>query len=169
MQMKFVGLVSLAVVGLSSLGCTRPPAEESAATPSTPESICQAAVAEKHSVAPDTITLQFGRTDEGGTAYAYTLDEGTRGTCRVLDDGTIEYVQTAEEAGAGEAMPQEMLETACREAVAEQYSVAPDTIELVFGRSDEGGSAFAYTLANGTQGTCRALDDGTIDYIQEAS
>lgn len=169
MQMKLVGLMSLAVLGLSSLGCTRPDTEAPTASPTTPEAICQAAVAEKHSVAPEAITLQFGRSDEGGTAYAYTLEDGTQGTCRVLDDGTIEYVQTAEESGAGTALPQEMLETACREALAEQYSAAPDTIELVFGRSDEGGSAFAYTLGDGTAGTCRVLDDGTIDYIQESA
>ncbi|MBD0336791.1 MAG: hypothetical protein ICV62_14980, partial [Cyanobacteria bacterium Co-bin13] len=151
-----------------SLSCTRPPAEESTTTPGTPEAICQSAVAEKHSVAPDAVTLQFGRTDEGGTAYAYSLTDGTQGTCRVLDDGTIEYVLTTDEIGGEDGFPQETLETACREALAQQYRVAPDTIELIFGRTDEGGSAFAYTLANGTSGTCRVLDDGTIDYLEEA-
>lgn len=60
------------------------------------------------------------------------------------------------------------LEATCREAVAGKYGLAGGDVTLQFGRTDEGGSAYGYTLPDGKTGTCRVLDNGTIDYLEES-
>ena len=60
-------------------------------------------------------------------------------------------------------------EDACRTAIAAQYKVAADTLQLQFARADEGGAAYQFTLEDGSSGLCRASGDGTVDYIQPDS
>lgn len=60
------------------------------------------------------------------------------------------------------------LEATCREAVAGKYGLAGDEVTLQFGRTDEGGSAYGYTLPDGRTGTCRVLENGILDYLEEA-
>lgn len=59
------------------------------------------------------------------------------------------------------------LEGVCRNALAAQYQVVPSGVTLQFARRDEGGNAYGFTLPNGRQGTCRVLDNGTVEYIVE--
>ncbi|MGD1941619.1 MAG: hypothetical protein ACFB0G_09925 [Leptolyngbyaceae cyanobacterium] len=51
---------------------------------------CQQAIAAE---LDESVNLEFARTDEGGSAYSYTLVDGSPGTCRVTHDGIVEYVQ----------------------------------------------------------------------------
>ena len=55
------------------------------------EASCQEAIMAELGESPE--SLEFARTDEGGSAYGYTLPSGSTGTCRVTYDGIVEYVQ----------------------------------------------------------------------------
>ncbi len=56
------------------------------------------------------------------------------------------------------------LETACQEAVLAESGESAESLE--FARTDEGGSAYGYTLSGGSTGTCRVSYDGIVEYVQ---
>lgn len=57
------------------------------------EGACRDALAARYRVEADTISLEFARSDEGGSAYGFDIPDGRAGVCRVLDNGTIDYIQ----------------------------------------------------------------------------
>lgn len=59
------------------------------------EAVCRAELARRFKVNEAAISLEYARSDEGGAAYQWTLPDQQQGVCRVLNQGTIDYIQPA--------------------------------------------------------------------------
>jgi hypothetical protein len=104
---------------------------------------------------PATVALQFD--GQGYPLNPSTLEPLPANSAIAGDEvfsGMVDFRSLGDTAG---------LEAACQEAITTELGELPESLE--FARTDEGGSAYVYTLASGATGTCRVTYDGIVEYI----